>query len=315
MTTTIQSHRRTGDTRAERPSWAERPTVIGRIAKFLVLTAVTLAALIPIYVVTLTSLSSRQAIDASGGVVFVPAGFSLSAYAEVLSSGVVIRALLVSTGVTVIGTAISLVTTAMAAYGLSRPGSFGHRPVLFLVLLTFLFAPGIIPSYLTLQALGMLNTYSSLILPGAVAAFQLIVLRTFFMQVPNEILDSARVDGASDFRVFFSIIVPLSGAVLAVIALFYGVGYWNAFFNAMLYLNDTEKYPLQVILRVYVLQGSPLPGAAGSATAVNAASNVPAAAASVKMAIVVIALLPIVMIYPLVQRHFGKVVITGAVKG
>lgn len=302
-------------TDAIRPSWVEKPTLAGKAAKAVVLVLVTGLVLLPFYLVVLTSVSSREAVEKANGIVFLPSGFSLDAYRDVLSTGTVSRALLVSVGITAVGTALSLAITALAAYGLSRPGSLWHRPILFLVLVTFLFAPGIIPTYLTVQSLGLLNTYGSLILPGAVAAFHLMVLRTFFMGIPREVIDSARVDGASEFRIFFSIVAPLSKAVLAVIALFYGVGYWNAFFNAMLYLNDNNMWPLQLVLRVYVLQGSPLPGMGTSSAAANALANAPAPMASVKMAVVVLAILPILFVYPFVQRHFSKAVITGAIKG
>ncbi|MFC7645054.1 carbohydrate ABC transporter permease [Streptosporangium lutulentum] len=188
----------------------------------------------------------------------MPGELSFAAYGELFSGGVVSRSVMVSLGVTLVGTTISLTVTVLAAYGLSRPGSLLHRPMLFLVLLTFLFGPGMIPSYLLISSLGLIDTYWSLILPGAVAAFNLVVMRSFFMNIPAEVTDSARVDGASEFRILLRLVLPMSKGVTAVIGLFYAVGYWNSFFNAVLYLNDNAKWPLQVVLRQYVLQGQSL---------------------------------------------------------
>ena len=297
--------------RRRRPVWEEEPSPVGKVLKAVGLTAVVLAVLFPLYVVVLTSLSTNQAVTRAGGLVVVPDGLSFGAYREILGGGVVSRSLVVSIGITLVGTAFSLALTLLAAYGLSRPGSFAHRPLLFVVLLTFLFGPGLIPTFLLVQSLGLLDTYAALILPGAVAAFNLVVLRGFFMSIPQELIDSARIDGAGEFRIFGRIVLPLSKAVTAVIALFYGVGYWNAFFNALLYLNSNEKWPLQMVLRTYVLQGQPIEGA--NPDAIVAGGAVPTLA--VKMAVVVFALLPVLVIYPFVQRHFTKGVIIGAIKG
>jgi putative aldouronate transport system permease protein len=296
-----------------RAVWEERPTAAGQTGKTVVLTAVVLAVLVPLWVVLLTSLSTEQTITNAGGLVLVPGEVSFRAYEEILSGGVVTRAVLVSLGITFVGTSLSVTLTALAAYGLSRPGSVGHRPILMVVLLTFLFAPGLIPMYLTVQSLGLLNTYWALILPGAVWAFNLVVLRSFFMGIPRELLESARIDGAGDFRILLTIVLPLSKAAVAVIALFYGVGYWNAWFNALLYLDDNTMYPLSLFMRNYVLQGEPIPGVEASETSSLGEGPVPSLA--IKMAVVAIATIPVMFVYPFVQRHFTKGVITGAIKG
>lgn len=301
-------------TAAVRPAWDEAPTRLGRAVKAVVVGVVLLAVLFPLWVVLLTSVSPSTAITEAGGLVVVPDGFTLGAYAELLSGGTVTRSVLVSTGITVVGTLFSVVVTLLAAYGLSRPGSFAHRPLLFVVLLTFLFGPGLIPTYLLVQSLGLLDTYAALVLPGAVAAFNLVVLRSFFMNIPQDLVDSARIDGAGDFRVLTRIVLPLSKGVTAVIALFYAVGYWNAFFNAFLYLNSTDKWPLQLVLRAYVLQGQPIPGASPADSTLDGTGGLVATLA-VKMAVVVIAVVPVLLVYPFVQKHFTKGVIVGAIKG
>ncbi|RZT11821.1 carbohydrate ABC transporter membrane protein 2 (CUT1 family) [Kribbella sp. VKM Ac-2569] len=297
-----------------RAVWEEEPTAVGRLGKPVVLALIALAVAFPLYVVVVTSLSTTEAVTRAGGLVVVPRELTVAAYVQLLSGGVVTKALLISVGITVIGTAFSLGITVLAAYGLSRPGSLFHRPLLFIVLLTFLFGPGIIPSYLVVNALGLIDHYASLILPAAISAFNLIVMRSFFMGIPNELIDSARIDGAGEFAILRRIVLPLSKAVVAVVGLFYAVGYWNAFFNALLYINDNSKWPLQMVLRTYIVQQQPLPtGAGGVATGIAGLS--PAPGLAIKMAIVVIAIVPVLLVYPFIQRHFQKGVIIGAVKG
>lgn len=299
--------------RDQRPVWDEPPTVAGQTAKGLTLGGVVLAVVFPLWVVLLTSVSSQKTITDAGGLVVVPGEITFRAYEEILSGGVVTRAILVSLGITVVGTTLSVGLTILAAYGLSRPGSVLHRPLLMLVLLTFLFGPGIIPSYLVVQNLGLLNTYWALILPGAISAFNLVVLRSFFMNIPQELVESARIDGAGEFRILARIVLPLSKAAVAVVALFYGVGYWNAFFNALLYIDDSRMWPLQLFLRAYVLQGQAIPGADPTETSSIGGGPVPTLA--IKMAVVAIATIPVLFVYPFVQRHFTKGVIIGAIKG
>jgi putative aldouronate transport system permease protein len=298
-----------------RPAWEEPPTPLGRGAKAFALTLVALAVLFPLYVVVLTSFSTQRSVDRAGGLVVVPHELSPAAYIQLFSGGVVTRAVMVSVGITVVGTLFSLAVTVLAAYGLSRPGTLFHRPLLFVVLLTFLFGPGIIPSYLLVQSLGLIDTYASLVLPTAVSAFNLIVVRAFFMNVPGELLDSARIDGAGEFRILARVVLPLSKAVVAVVGLFYAVGYWNAFFNAILYLNDNNKWPLQLVLNQYIVKGQQLPTGSGGVPADTAFGFAPAPTLGIKMAVLVIAVVPAVLVYPFVQRHFTKGVIIGAVKG
>lgn len=294
-----------------RAPWEEAPSAAGRITKAVVLGAVVLAVAFPLYVVVLTSLSTDRAVNDAGGLVVVPHGLSFGAYREILSGGVVTRSVVVSLGITAVGTAISMVVSLLAAYGLSRPGTFGHRPLLFTMIITMFFGAGIIPTYLLVEDLGLIDTYWSLILPSSVSVFNILVLRTFFMNIPGELVDSARVDGAGELAILARIVLPLSKAVTAVIALFYAVTYWNSFFNAMLYINDNSRWPLQLVLRTYVLQGTPAPGNGLASQA--GSGHVPGLA--VQMAVVVISLVPVALAYPFVQRHFTKGVLIGAIKG
>ncbi|MEV4833103.1 carbohydrate ABC transporter permease [Nonomuraea sp. NPDC049486] len=292
-------------------AWEEPPSPAGRVGKGAVLTVIVLAVLLPLYTIVLTSLSSKATVNRVGGLVLIPEGITFDAYIQIFSDTVVRRAVLVATGVTVVGTAISLGVSILGAYSLARPGSFLHRPLLFAVLLMFVFFPGLIPVYLMVSGLGLKDTYWSLILPTAVSAFNVVVMRAFFMNIPGEIMDSARIDGAGEFRILWRIVLPMSKAVTAVVGLFYAVGYWNAWFNAMLYLEDTRKWPLALVLRQYVVDSNPLPTAT---VGVTGAGDMPPTLA-IKMAIVVVAVVPALVIYPFVQRHFTKGVLIGAVKG
>lgn len=279
-----------------------------RSVKSVVLTVCCAVVVIPFVGVISTSLATQKQLTDSGGFVVIPNQVTFSAYRAILSGGVVTRALGISLFITVAGTVISLACTSMLAYALSRPGSFAHKPILMLLLFALLFTPGVIPSYLVVKDLGLLNSYWSLIVPTAVSAFNVIVLRAFFMGLPPQLIESARIDGASEATILWRVVLPLSKAALAVIGLFYAVGYWNAFFNALLYINDTSKWPLQMVIQTYVVNNAPLGGQ-------PAPGEVIPPQQSLQMAVLVISVIPILIVYPFLQRHFGKGVLTGAVKG
>ncbi|MFJ2269539.1 carbohydrate ABC transporter permease [Streptomyces sp. NPDC087849] len=285
----------------------ERPTRVGQIAKAIAVVVVVLAVAYPLVGVIGTSFASQTDIIKSSGLVLWPEHPTLDAYRTIFTGGVVTRALIVSVGITVVGTLASLLVTVGMAYGLSRRDVTGSRFILMTALFTMLFNAGIIPNFLLVKGLGLYDTYAALVMPTLVSAFNLVVLRSFFMNLPDELYDAAKVDGAGDFRILVRIVLPLSKAVLAVISLFYAVTYWNAFFNSLLYLNDSDKWPLPMVLRTYVLQGQSLNAAsAGEALAPQQA---------VQMAVLVIAVVPILCVYPFLQRYFTKGVLTGAVKG
>ncbi|MGQ4511444.1 ABC transporter permease subunit [Streptomyces sp. DW26H14] len=282
-----------------------------RAFKSLILLICVVLVLLPFLAIISTSLADPNQVNRSGGYVLWPDHATLASYSALLSGGLVSKAMLVSVGVTVVGTALSLVCSISLAYGLSRPGSFGHKPVLLMLLMTMLFAPGVIPSYLMIKQLHLINSYWSLILPTMINAFNVIVLRSFFMNIPHELVDAARIDGASEMSILTRIVLPLSKASVAVIGLFYAVTYWNAFFNALLYINDASKWPMQMVLRTYVVNNSAL-----SAGQVNTAAGAPIPPTqSLQAAILVLSIVPIVIIYPFLQRHMNKGVMVGAVKG
>lgn len=293
----------------KRPVWMEETNPFIQVLKGIFLLLVALIVIFPLVYIVSVSFSSAKDVS-GGGLILFPKNPSLEAYRAILRGGVVTRALIVSVGLVTIGTAVKMIFSVALAYGLSRMSVPGAKIILFLVLGTLLFSPGMIPSYLLVKNFNMIDTFQSLILPGLIGAFNLVILRNFFMGLPKELLESARLDGANDWQILWRIVLPLSKAVLAVIALFYGVEIWNAFFNAILYLNDASKWPIQLVLRQYVLQGSSL------ATAVTLDPNqAPPPAQTIQMAVVVVATLPIVLVYPFLQKYFAQGVLTGAIKG
>ncbi|MEU9272586.1 carbohydrate ABC transporter permease [Streptomyces sp. NPDC048251] len=289
-----------------RPGWMEKPRPATQAAKAVALAAVVLLVCVPFLVIVSTSLAAPREVVANGGWVLWPEHPTLEAYRDILDGGIVTHALAVSAGVTLVGTALSLLCTVTLAYALSRPGVFGGRPVLLLILFTFLFPPGMIPGFLLVKELDLLGSYGSLVLPVLVNVFNLVVLRGFFQGIPEELYEAARLDGAGDWRALWSIVLPLSKAALAVVGLFYAVAYWNSWFYASLYL-ESDHWPVQQVLRTYVVAGSGLTDTTTGEATVNAPQTI-------QMAVLVIATVPILLVYPFLQKYFTKGVLTGAVK-
>jgi putative aldouronate transport system permease protein len=312
MTTTAVKPKR----RSKRPVWDEEPTPAGKTVKTLFLICYGAAIVLPLWAVLATSFASEDALaEAGGNLLLIPTEVSFQAYTEIFSGGSLTDSLILTATLTIGGTAISMVLTICGAYALSRTGSLLHRPILWLILLTFLFGPGMYPSFLVVQKLGLFNSYWSLILPSAVGTFNIIILRAFFMNsIPGELIDAAKIDGAGEFRTLLTIVLPMSKAILAVIALFYAVGYWNIYFSAVLYTPGLDTQPIQVVLQRMLMSTQGLPeGAQAAAQYQDQGAAAPTAA--LKMAVVVCTIIPIVIMYPFIQKHFTKAVITGAVKG
>ncbi|MDT0345770.1 carbohydrate ABC transporter permease [Streptomyces litchfieldiae] len=294
-----------------RPAWQEKPRAITRGAKAVALIVICALVAVPFLIVVSTSLASPDEVTDNGGWVLFPTEPTLQAYEDILSGGTITRALAVSVGVTVGGTLISLFGTITLAYALSRDHFSLRKPLLLMVLFTFLFPPGMLPGYLVVKNLGLLDTYWALVLPVAINVFNLVIMRGFFQGLPQELYDAARIDGAGELTVLLRIVLPLSKAVVAVIGLFYAVGYWNSFFNAILYLNDSDKWPLQAVLQTVVTRGANL---GGNTTEALSDSGAVAAPQTYQMATVVVAVVPILIVYPFIQRYFTKGVLTGAIK-
>ncbi|GCE10016.1 carbohydrate ABC transporter permease [Dictyobacter aurantiacus] len=288
-------------------TWMTRSSLFERLVLGLIMLILAFIMLFPFWYVFSASLSSYQDI-VSGKIILYPTGFNIAGYKYVLQESGVVRGLINSCILVTAGTAINMFFTVTMAYGLSRTNVPGMKVILWLVLLTLLIAPSLITKYLVVRELHLLDTLWALILPGAIAPFNLIVLRQFFMSIPGELIESAKLDGATDLRILWSIILPLSKASLAAITLFYAVAHWNNFFDATIFINNPALYPIAVVLRQIVLQGN-LPQDASAVT------EAPPPDLTVQMAVVVIATIPILLIYPFLQKYFTKGVLTGSIKG
>lgn len=313
-TATTLADQRVRAPRHGRPNWEEPPSAAGQAGKGAVLLVTVAVVIVPLWMVVLTSLSPQSAVNEAAGMVLVPHGITTAAYQQIFTNQLVLHSLLVSFGITLVGTAISMVVTILCAYGLSRPHSYAHRPILMLLVVTMFFSGGLIPTFLVVTALGGYDSYWSMILPGAVSVFNILVMRGFFASTAQELIDAAAIDGASEWRTLWSVVLPTSRAVVAVIALFYAVGYWNTFFNALLYLPDNQKWPLQLVIYTYTLQGNSMPGTGVTNTG-QYFGHQQIAPLAIQMAVVTLTLVPILLIYPFVQRHFTKGMLLGAIKG
>ncbi|CAL9437679.1 hypothetical protein SUDANB95_02166 [Actinosynnema sp. ALI-1.44] len=296
-----------------RPPWEEPPTAVGQAGKGITLGGVLAVMVVPLWIVVVTSLSTQASVNRAGGLVVWPDGITFEAYRLMLADSTVRTALLVSLGITAVGTVVSMVVSVLCAYGLSRARSLGHRFLLVLLIVTMFVNGGLIPTFLVVTGLGGYGEWWALILPSAVSVFNILVLRSFYSSTSADLIEAARIDGAGDWRILWSIVLPTSRAVTAVMALFYGVGYWNSFFNVMLYMpTDSEKWPLQYVLFTYVNRGNALPGSVNSGFGTQFAQTAPL---SLQMAVVVLTLVPLLVVYPFVQKHFRTGVLTGAIKG
>lgn len=266
-----------------------------------------LACLLPFVNVVASSFASTQEIVSKKFVLF-PTTFSLDAYRFIFSTPTIFKGLGVSIGTTLMGTAVSMVLTALMAYGLSRKYLSGRNIINFIIVFSMLFSGGMIPTFLVVKSVGLIDSYWSLIIPTAINAFNLIIMRNFFQALPESLEESAKIDGANDFRILWKIMLPLALPSIATLSLFYGVNYWNTYMNAILYLNDSEKWPLQVLLRQIVIVSSGMEGD-------NSAVDIVPPAQTIKMAVIVVATVPMLIAYPFVQKHFTKGALLGAVKG
>jgi multiple sugar transport system permease protein/putative aldouronate transport system permease protein len=297
-----------------RPAWETPPTRTGRGIKAGALALYMALILGPLYIVAITSISTQGMINKAGGLVVVPGGITFNAYRLIFSGGVVARAAVISVGITAVGTAFSMVVTILAAYGLSRSGSFGHRVILGIMMFTMFFSGGLIPFFLVVSDLGGYNQYWSLIVPTALSVFNILIMRQFFSTAAVELIESARIDGAGEWRILTRIMLPMSKATMAVIALFYAVGYWDSWFNVLLFMPaESQRWPLSYVLYQYVTLGQSFAG-----SGINSGQyfgHQPLAPLSLQMAIVMIAVLPILIIMPFVSKYFSKGVLLGAIKG
>ncbi|XOK58814.1 carbohydrate ABC transporter permease [Paenibacillus elgii] len=278
-------------------------------ANLFFLTLLGLAMFLPFLGVLAQSFSSSEAVIA-GKVLFWPVDFTWINYQYVFSDASIWRSFGITVYITVVGTFINLIATASLAYPVSRQEYVGRKLVVVMVLITMVFSAPLVPNFILMKSLGLTNTLWALLLPGAISAFNFFIMRSFFMQIPSEIIDSGRIDGCTELRMIWSIVMPLSKPVMASLGIFYAVGHWNTYMNALYYINNPALRPLQVKLRQLI-----------DANEINidpSASQFSSLAhmdpEGIKMATIIIATLPIVLIYPFLQKHFVKGMMVGSVK-
>jgi putative aldouronate transport system permease protein len=269
-----------------------------------------IVTLYPILHVFFASFSDSDLLMAHRGVLLKPIGFTASAYTMVFKNPMIVRGYINTLIVVVGGVIINIFMTSLGAYVLSRKNVPWKNAVMFFIVFTMFFSGGLIPFYFTVKQLHIDNTYWALILPGAISTFNLIIMRTSFAAIPDSLEESARIDGASHYTILWKIVMPLSKPVIAVMVLYYAVGHWNSWFNAMIFLKDRSLYPLQLILREILIQND-----TASMTQGVGAMDQEAIGESIKYAVIVVATLPILCVYPFLQKYFVKGVMIGAVKG
>ncbi len=258
----------------------------------------------------IVSLSDGKAV-LSSLVKLWPVNITLDTYKVVVRDSSILSGYKNSILYTVCGTLVNLVMSTLCAYPLSRPVLPGKRLVMRIIVFTMFFSGGMIPSYLVINQLGMIDTVWVMIIPGAISTYNMIVMRTFFMGIPESLHESAALDGANDLQVLVRIVLPLSKSILATMLLFYAVGHWNAYVNALLYLNKKAMFPLQSILRNMVVDGQ----FTEAQTQVGSVSSFTVIETTMKYATIVVSTLPILLIYPFVQKYFVKGVMIGSIKG
>jgi putative aldouronate transport system permease protein len=273
---------------------------------YVILIVLGFSMILPIIHVAAQSFSSNAAINA-GKVIFWPVEFTTLNFRAVLGEISIWRSFAISAYVTIVGTVINLAATALLAYPLSRQEYIYRKSVLILVLITLIFQAPLIPNYLLVRALGMMDTLWALMIPGAISAFNLFVMRSFFMALPAELIDSGRMDGCGELRILWNIILPLSKPAMATLGIFYAVAHWNSYASALYFINDRMLYPLQVRLREFIITDS-------SSISAPADDLLISSPEGIKMAVIVVATIPIMLVYPFLQKHFVKGMLIGSIK-
>lgn len=277
----------------------------------------TVICVYPMLYVIFASFSDPVRFSMNNGLLFKPLGFTLEGYRLVFENSNIASGYFNTIFYVVVGTLINMIFTCLGAYGFSRKNLLLGWPLFVMVLFTMYFGGGMIPTYLNIQNLGLLDTRWAIVLPGAISTYNMIVLRTGFSSLPTSLEESARIDGANDLVILTRIVLPLSKASLAVIALFYAVGHWNSWFNAMIYLRDRSKFPLQTIMREILLTDN-LQNMSNVSSVVEGDTGGIYTYYSrqlIKYCTIVVATIPVLCIYPFVQRYFVRGVMIGAVKG
>lgn len=276
-----------------------------------ILTLLVLIVVYPIILVISSSFSSPSAVYA-GRVFLWPVDLSVEGYKAVFKNKQILSGVMNSLFYTGVGTMVNLAMTTMAAYPLARRTLPGRGGIMMLFVFTMFFSGGMIPNYILLMQLGLLNTRLSLILPGAISVYNMILMRTFFQNIPGELYEAASIDGCSDIRYLIQVVLPLSKPIIAVLALYYAVGHWNAYFNAMMYLTDQKLAPLQLVLRDILISNTISLSEIADEETMRARQGI---AELMKFSLIVISSLPVMVIYPFIQKYFVKGVMLGSIKG
>ncbi|MTH54945.1 ABC transporter permease subunit [Bacillus mangrovi] len=277
-----------------------------------VLTIIAILVLYPLYFVVIASISNPDRIY-SGDVWLLPKEITFEGYKRIFQDEMIWLGYKNTVIYTVLGTAVNVVLTLMAAYALSRKDLAGRNIFMLLFIFTMFFSGGLIPTYLVVKNLGLVNTIWAMILPKAIAVWNLIVARTFFQSnIPDELLEAAKIDGCSNTKFFLKVVLPLSKPIIAVLVLFYAVGHWNSYFDALIYLNDEGLYPLQLILRNILIQNEAAANMVGDVASYAAQRRL---AELIKYGVIIVAALPLLIVYPFVQKYFVKGALIGGIKG
>ena len=293
-----------------------REDVIFDTVIFIILTLILFIVAYPLYWVIISSFSDPTAVSA-GKVLLRPMGFTLKGYAEVFKNSQVMRGFFNSIVITFVGVCVNLAVTLPTAYALSRDNFSGKKPITIFYMITMFFGGGMIPTYLVVKNMQLLNTIWALVLPGCLSVYNMIVARTFFKSnISEELYEAGEIDGCTQSRFFFQIALPLSKAIIAIMVLYYGVGHWNSYFSALRYISDQDKYPLQLVLRnILITNQTALSQTATTAAARAALQEQQQLIDVMKYSLIIISSVPVLIMYPLVQKHFVKGVMIGSVKG
>lgn len=279
---------------------------------YVILALIGLITLLPfLYVIIVSFTDPSEYLRKS--LILWPEKWSVASYKYILSTKMFVQSLGVSAILAVVGTALSIMITSALAYSLSRKRFFGKKVFLIAILMTMLFNPGMIPNFLLVDSLGLMNTLWSLILPAITSAWYVFLMKNFYQELPDELEEAAKIDGCNDMTVFFRIMLPISLPAIAAFGLFFAVGYWNTYFNGVLYINSDELRPMQVVLQMMLIQASTNVADPSVAAMLQSEQMLPPE--TIKMAAVVVASLPIIMVYPFLQKYFVKGMLVGSVKG
>ncbi|WP_261301364.1 carbohydrate ABC transporter permease [Paenibacillus andongensis] len=275
-----------------------------------VLALFALVTLFPLYYVVVVSLTPYIEVMKNGGFVIWPEHLTFQAYKEIFGSARIPQALKITVFITIVGTTLNLVVTTLLAYPLSKKSVPGRNFILMALVFTMIFSGGIIPLYIMVRSLGLYDSVWALVIPGMVSTFNLLIVKTYFENLPSEVEEAAKVDGCGDIQTLFRIVLPLSAPIMATIGLFYGVTHWNEYFKGIFYISDKTLMPMQVVLRSMIQAPN-----VSSELSINSLALDALPPETIKMAVVVVATLPLLIIYPFLQKYFVKGALLGSVKG